>query len=293
MLLIAEKKEDKMKLRQNKDEEIDLRTIADTELGNQINSMLPLDGTRKMTGVLETVGLDGVQIKSGNSNIIYQPANDGFLLACNCYKHSDGSFRYSSDGKACFYNFQKDSLYPPQIYSATEGAKDAVITYEVANILTDQTGVKKSGDTMTGSLDVNGRITAIDVVGGNYGWMDVSTNGSVRIIAAGKSEATGTVGIDLAKQNSDNTAIRFFRGNTPYNLFGEHNLPQATGTYTGNGESVQYINIGFRPSYVIVQRGSQTISPRGYRNDGFEASTIDGANYNGELYGYIAFKMWR
>jgi hypothetical protein len=39
---------------------------------------------------------------------------------------------------------------------------------------------------------------------------------------------------------------------TRYNLFGEHNKPYVTGSYTGNGAESRFINLGFTPSAVLL-----------------------------------------
>lgn len=274
-----------MKLRQNEEKEIDLRTIVDGELNNQINSMLPMDGSKKMTGVLETVGCYGDQIKIGGNAIFYEANAKDTTITINGYTDAMGKLRFSSDGMCSAYVFgnKADGRY---FWAQSDpGAKDKEVVW-VRNgySMTDKTGVKKSGDTMTGAL------TVAPVGYGSSRFEKYGTN--TRIVNV-HEDLTNYESLHVMKTISDNnlhSALILEANKKSYNIYGGHNPPVIYGSYVGNGDESRIIPLTFPASAGYTSTsGDGYLYPMEIATGGFRVSRSLN-NINGSIYMYAAFK---
>lgn len=288
-----------MKLRQNKNEEIDLRTIADTELSNQINSMLPLDGSKKMTGVLETVGGDRTkeQIKiSDLAKVWYDSQLERVFTSINVYTTDNGiSWKRIKDGTASLLIISTgDGNTAPYYAYAKPGLADSEIIWVSGFLLTDQTGVKKSGDTMTGSLGVSN----LYVKAAALSQLDISIHdayGAGFMCVPNSDDYNNSFGVLLRTDMPDYRKLLYRKitnGNAvDYAIYGEHSPPYTVGNYTGTGGSQnRIVEIGFSSAFAFIfpSLDMHDVTAGSSATNGFAVASD--RNVSGKLYFYIAFK---
>lgn len=281
-----------MKLRQNKNGEIDLRTIADEELGNQISSMLPnIDASMKFLGRIQA-GTTILFAKAGYMESA-NPTNLDIPLGFNGYgvvtcKKSLTYHEYHliSQGKTWERFKQYDGQYDTGWIE----------------ILNEKTGVKKSGDIMTGNFAVEGNHNPlIAATAKEYNRSTIlQVDGAAKVSYLYNMRDWGNFSrIKLKDENwpiADVVSISKVVNGSPYEyrLYGEHNPPHVIGGYTGDGSGRRLIVVGFYPlCVIIIKNGVEVMSSRdhgsGTDNGFFVESTLE-SNTSGSSYQYIVFK---